>query len=137
PAAGLLGGDKFRSRVSDGHGGTATAAVTVTVTAAADRPPAITSAPVTTGAVGQPYTYDVGATDPDTGDTLTFSLPTAPAGMTIKATTGLIQWTPTAAQAGPQNVTGRVRDQGGLFVTQSFTVQVRPATSDHAPVGHK
>jgi len=65
---------------------------TMTVTAVQlNRPPVITSTPITTATVGQPYSYAVQATDPDPGDTLTFSLTTAPTGMTINATTGLIQ----------------------------------------------
>jgi hypothetical protein len=37
------------------------------------------------------YTYQVTATDPD-GDQLTYSLVTAPGGMTINPSTGLIRW---------------------------------------------
>jgi hypothetical protein len=85
--------------------------------------PTITSTPVTTAAVGVPYSYDVDATDPN-GDVLTYSLVTAPAGMTINASTGLISWTPTAGQAGPNNVTVRATDPGALFASQSFTVTV-------------
>lgn len=92
---------------------------------AANAPPAITSTPVTTATVGVPYSYDVNAFDPDAGDTLTFSLTASPAGMTINAATGLIQWTPQANQAGSNPVTVRVTDSGGLFATQSFTVTVQ------------
>jgi hypothetical protein len=67
----------------------------------------------------------VNATDPNPGDVLTYSLTTFPAGMTINATTGVIAWTPTAAQVYSQAVTVRVADQGGLFVTQTFTISVR------------
>jgi RHS repeat-associated protein len=96
-----------------------------------NQPPAITSAPVTTAAEGQAYSYDVSATDPDTGDTLTFSLTVAPFGMTIDPTTGGIQWTPEVVQAGEQAVTVQVRDNGGLFSRQSFSVQV--AEANRAP----
>ena len=85
-------------------------------------PPAITSAPVTTGTAGQPYSYQVVATDTP-GDVLTFSLTTAPAGMAISAA-GLITWTPTAGQVGPNNATVQVTDQGGLFAQQPLTVTV-------------
>lgn len=86
--------------------------------------PTIISTPVTAAAIGQPYSYDVNAADPD-GDTLTYSLLAgAPVGMTINVTTGLISWTPTLAQAGPHNVTARAQDPGGLFADQSFTVTV-------------
>ena len=55
----------------------------------------IVSDPVTTAVAGQPYTYPVKAIDPD-NDPLTYSLTTAPAGMTIDPATGLITW-PAAA----------------------------------------
>jgi hypothetical protein len=75
---------------------------------------------------GQPCNYDVDATDPDAGDTLTFSLDTAPNGMTIDPASGLIDWTPTPAQIGDHNVQVRVTDPSGLFATQSFTFTVAP-----------
>jgi hypothetical protein len=89
-----------------------------------NQPPRITSVPVITAAEGQGYGYDVNATDPDAGDTLTFSLTVAPFGMTIDPTTGVIHWTPEQVQAGAQAVTVQVRDEGGLFSRQSFMVQV-------------
>ena len=89
----------------------------------ANQSPTITSTPITTATVGAVYTYDVNATDPD-GDTLTYSLTTNLAGMTINSTTGLINWTPTSA--GDYEVTVRVSD-GSLFDTQSFTIRVEAA----------
>ncbi|MBI3795626.1 MAG: PASTA domain-containing protein, partial [Deltaproteobacteria bacterium] len=80
--------------------------------------------PVTAAAVGVPYTYGVQAHDPDLDDVLTFSLPTAPTGMTINTATGLIQWTPTSSQRGAQSVVVRVQDQTGLFSLQNFTATV-------------
>jgi hypothetical protein len=49
------------------------------------------------------------ATDPD-GDTLTFSLVAGPSGMTVDPGSGLLRWSPTAAQVGAQTVTLRVSD---------------------------
>ncbi|MBW8370301.1 MAG: multicopper oxidase domain-containing protein, partial [Thiobacillus sp.] len=46
-------------------------------------PPTITSTAITTATVGQPYSYDVDASDPDAGDVLSYSLDVFPAGMTI------------------------------------------------------
>ncbi|GAI70596.1 unnamed protein product, partial [marine sediment metagenome] len=89
--------------ISDGKGGTDAAAVRIKVKAVNDVP-TFTSTPVTTATVGTLYTYDVNATDPDVIDTLTYSLTINPAGMTIDAATGLIQWTPTSAQAGANDV---------------------------------
>jgi uncharacterized repeat protein (TIGR01451 family) len=109
-------------RVVDGQGGVDTQSFDVTV-ANVNRPPEITSTPVTTAIEGEPYAYDVEATDAD-GDALTFSLITAPAGMTIDAASGLIEWTPTDVQVGEHTVTVRVEDSGGLSATQDFVITV-------------
>ena len=100
--------------------------------------PVITSTPVTTAMEGQPYTYQVVATDEDIphGDVLTYQLGAgAPAGMTINPTTGLIQWTPTRSQVGSRFVDVRVQDltwqEVGHTVSQDFTINVD--WIDHAP----
>lgn len=85
--------------------------------------PSISSTAVTTATVGSLYTYTVTATD--AGDTLVFSLPTKPTGMTIGISSGVIQWTPSAE--GTENVVVRVTDLGGLWDEQSFSVEVAPA----------
>ena len=82
--------------------------------------PIITSTPSTLAEVGELYTYEVEATDPD-GDTLTYSLDVKPSGMTIDSATGLISWTPTAE--GDYDVVVKVSD-GALEITQSFTIVV-------------
>jgi FtsP/CotA-like multicopper oxidase with cupredoxin domain len=102
--------------------------------AAAGSAPVITSAPVTAASQGQPYAYQVTATDADAGETLSYSLDRAPAGMTIGAATGAIAWTPTAAQVGAQPVSVRVSDSGGLSAVQSFTIAV--TNVNDAPVAH-
>ena len=86
--------------------------------------PTITSTPITTATVDALYTYNVNATDPD-GDTLTYSLTTNPAGMTIDSATGEISWTPNSGQIGNNNVTVKVSD-GSLNDTQSFIIEVTP-----------
>ena len=97
-----------------------------TVAAAQDNEaPTITSDPITTGLVGELYTYDVEATgSPDP----TFLLVIAPQGMDIDAQTGEITWTPT--EAGDAEV-AIVAANGVLpIATQSFTIEV----SGGAPV---
>ena len=88
-----------------------------------DDPPTITSAEVTNATQDLPYRYDVDATDPD-GGPLTYALDTAPAGMTIDAVSGLIQWTPDKGQVGDQGVTVRAEDPSQLSYTQSFAITV-------------
>ncbi len=97
--------------------------------------PTFTSTPVTTAIMGVLYTYDVNATDPDTRDTLAYSLTIKPTGMTIDTATGLIQWTPTSEQAGANDVVVKVADNRSVPAPeiQSFTITIdlpsAPATT--------
>ncbi|MEW5936609.1 MAG: putative Ig domain-containing protein, partial [Candidatus Thermoplasmatota archaeon] len=116
--------------VSDGNGGTATQSFTITVVNTNDAP-TITSTPITTATEDSAYTYDVDGSDIDAGDTLTYSLTTAPSGMTIDSATGVITWTPTNAQVGDNTVVVLVSDGKGGTATQSFTVTV--ANTNDAP----
>jgi hypothetical protein len=93
----------------------------------ANASPEITSQPPTTATASTPYTYAVEAEDLD-GDILTYSLSTAPAGMSIDAASGAITWMP--AVAGPESVTVRVEDVHGNSATQSFTIEVAPGVLD-------
>ncbi|WP_165869127.1 LamG-like jellyroll fold domain-containing protein, partial [Thiogranum longum] len=80
--------------------------------------PQVTSSPVTTATVGVPYTYTVavqGFPAP------TFSLLTAPAGMTVHPDTGVISWAPGAV--GAENVSVQVQNLQGT-ITHDFTVNV-------------
>jgi hypothetical protein len=88
--------------------------------------PVITSTAVLTAREGVAYNYDVNATDANAGDTLSYELTTAPAGMSINVATGLINWTPTVSQAGTQNVMVRVTDNSSstLSTNQGFTIAV-------------
>ena len=129
PDAAQVGVNAVTARATDPGGLFATQSYTIDV-AAGNQAPAITSVPGTAATEGQIYTYDVDANDPD-GDTLTFSLDAAPAGMSIDTASGLIQWTPDAAQVGVNAVTARATDPGGLFATQSYTIDV--AAGNQAP----
>ncbi|MFO1265944.1 MAG: putative Ig domain-containing protein [Rubrivivax sp.] len=91
--------------------------------APANAAPQITTTPVTNAVAGTAYRYDADAVDPN-GDVLAWSLVQAPAGMTIDGGSGVIAWTPAAAQAGTVAVVVRVADPGGLAATQSFSITV-------------
>jgi subtilisin family serine protease len=96
----------------------------------------VKNAPPTLAAVASTHTATAGtafqlqlrATDPAGGrDPLTWTLTSAPAGMTVSST-GLVQWMPTAQQAAadgkPHTVTVLVSDDDGAEVTAGFTVNV-------------
>jgi hypothetical protein len=85
--------------------------------------PKITSAPVLTAKVGVPYAYDAEAAGTPAPD---WSLTQAPAGMTVEAATGMVSWTPSAAQLGTQQVTLRAANSRG-YDEQSFPVLVQEA----------
>jgi hypothetical protein len=65
------------------------------------------------------------ATDPD-GDTLTYALKSAPAGMTINPSTGLIKWNVLPEFIGKAPITVSVKDGHGGEVMQSFTIDITP-----------
>ena len=118
-----VGNNDVVAQVTDLAGDTDTQSFTITVTNVND-PPVITSTPVTTATEDILYSYDMDATDPDVGDVLAYSLTTSPAGMTIDAATGLIEWTPTNEQVGDNDVVVQVTDLAGATDTQSFTITV-------------
>jgi len=72
----------------------------------------------------RPFETPIFATDPDVGDVLTFSLPTAPAGMSIHPSSGILSWSPGAGDLGVNNVTAMVMDSGGLTDSEVFSVEV-------------
>jgi hypothetical protein len=123
PVLGTQGNVDFTYTINDGLTTSNLATVTVAVTRVNVAP---VLAPIAgqTVAAGDSLSVLASASD-SPGDTLTFALTTAPAGMTINPATGLIAWTPTTAQVGAnQLVTVRVTDQGNLSTTASFTVSV-------------
>ena len=77
------------------------------------------------------YTYDVEAVDPD-GDAITYSLTTAPLGMTINPTTGLISWPVTSRDVGDHTVEIRAQDPHGGFDTQTYTLTI--LNQNQAPI---
>jgi RHS repeat-associated protein len=86
--------------------------------------PTIVSAAVTQATQGASYSYPVEATDPDAGDSLTYSLTVFPTGMTIDSLTGIIDWSPTHDQVSDHDVTIVVTDTAGLTATQIFVITV-------------
>lgn len=124
PGSAQVGLNPVTVRVQDQRRGSDTQSFVIDVANINDAP-TITSSPITTGTEGVAYSYDVDSVDPDPGDSATYSLDVAPAGMTIDANTGVISWTPGSADVGqPNDVTVRVTDGLGEFATQSFSIGV-------------
>ena len=144
PATGLVlwspqladvGPQNVTVEVDDGFGGTATQSYTLVVSADASfPPPSITSTPSSPATVGLKYTYNVTAIDPS-GLNPTFSLPTAPAGMTIDPSSGVLTWTPAGNQVGSQSVAVEAADPSGAAAVQTFTLPVLAA--DRARRSHR
>jgi hypothetical protein len=115
-----VGTHSVTARVIDGKGGSDEKSFTIVVENVND-PPKIISTPSTGAVKDQLYTYEVVAIDPDpTGDILTYKLLQHPQGMTIEPKTGLIKWTPTAADINKSfNVSVEVDDGNGGKDTQA------------------
>ena len=74
---------------------------------------------------GKNFSCQVKAIDPD-NDALAYSLKTAPAGMTIEKTTGLLQWLVPQDFKGKVSVTFIVNDGYGGEALQSFAFEIVP-----------
>ena len=61
---------------------------------------------------------------PDEGSGLVYSVASAPSGLTINASTGVISWTPTIGQVGPQTFTLGLTDAAGNSTTQQVAMTV-------------
>jgi len=102
----------------------------------------VNSAPVLTGYTNRTVLEGVlmtatgGATDSDTpAQTLTFSLVSPPAGVTINPSNGTVSWTPTEAQGPSTNsITVRVTDNGQPALSDTNTMTVIVNEANNAPV---
>jgi len=124
PSGAQGGSYRLTLTVTDSRGRIASQSFTLFIeTQLINTPPIILSSAITSGALGRLYSYGLRASDADAADVLTYLLDTAPSGMTINSSTGLIQWTPTATGAFP--VIARVRDLSNASIIQSFTIVVQ------------
>jgi hypothetical protein len=130
PTANFNGQLNFTYQANDGQSTNNLSNVatgTLTIAAVNDAPNVI-STPPTLATEDTLYSYIVVGSDVDTNDTapqsLSYSLITAPAGMTINS--GVISWIPTNAQVGIAPVTVRVTDSAipALTADQSFDINV-------------
>lgn len=131
PTVDQLGAHTLIVELSDAYGLSTQQTFEVQVNGA-NTPPAFLSTPSTRAAQDQAYSYQVIAKDPEQ-DELTYNLGINPAGMTIDAQTGLIQWTPEASQLGVHEVEVQVRDSQGSVSTQTYQLEVGEALINQAP----
>jgi hypothetical protein len=87
-----IGNHNIVIEVSDGRGGLARQRFTLTVSdPPPNRPPMVTSTPIVDATYGQPYAYQVQATDPE-GDKLSYQLSSIISGVKVDSETGEITW---------------------------------------------
>jgi hypothetical protein len=97
--------------------------------------PVFTSAPLTTAVEDSLYSYQAQAQDVDTklfGDSLTYSLRTAPRWLTIDPRQGVLSGIPRGADAVDTSVTLAVSDNLGATAFQSYRLKIRNV--NHAPL---
>ncbi|MBN4055271.1 tandem-95 repeat protein, partial [bacterium AH-315-K03] len=114
------GGQSVSVSVSDGQGASDSSTFVINV-ANTNQAPSINSEPVLSSAEAQLYQYQMMAEDAD-NDTLSFSLLSAPAELTLSET-GLLSGTFTYTSAGDYTITVAVSD-GSVSVEQSYTLSV-------------
>ncbi|MBD3316820.1 MAG: tandem-95 repeat protein [Chitinivibrionales bacterium] len=90
--------------------------------------PVFTSTPPTSVIDGDEYSYQVTATDRNS-DAITYSLKTAPEGMTIGAQSGLISWMPQYAHIGMHQVEIEATDRT-FSVEQAYILVVEEGPDD-------
>ena len=132
PGAGQDGSVDVEIAVSDSLGASVNQAYTIEVAdGQPNQLPVITSTPGFFATVDNQYTYQIVAEDPD-GDEITYTLLSDQAGLTVDATTGLLEWTPTAGDLGTTLVEIVARDPAGGGSIQQFSLTVLEA--NNAPV---
>lgn len=110
-----------------------TTTITVNPAPVANQAPVLATIGNKTVNVGQTVSFTASATDPDAGQTITFSLINQPSGATINSTSGAFSWTPAAT--GTYNVTVRATDNGSpvLYDDETITITVNPVPVTNNP----
>ena len=131
PAANYHGPDSFTFTVNDGHSGTDSGLISITVNSVNDLPVAGDQTLSTNEDTA--LTGTLTATDVD-GDTLTYSLGTAPThgGLSITASTGAFTYTPAANYHGPDSFTFNVND--GHSGTDSGLISITVNSVNDLPI---
>jgi len=112
--------------VTDGTGASGTASFSWTISTATGNTVTVTNPGSQTGTVGTAESLQIHATDSASGQTLTYSATSLPAGLSISSTTGLISGTPTTA--GTSSVTVTATDTTGASGSATFSWTISPAS---------
>jgi hypothetical protein len=129
PTGDQIGSQTVTLQAVDPYGGVATQTWTINVTGQ-DRPPVITSLPITTAQRNVNYFYAIQAYDPD-GDPLTYTLSGFPGSGTISSG-GLFTGSPFTL--GISTITVAVSDGKGGTATQVYNLNVSIPAINYAPV---
>jgi hypothetical protein len=111
--------------VNDGNGGVTWSNFTLQVNKTR-HPPKIIGTDLTVAYVGTNYWNDYNVTDPDVGDSFSWSLETNAFFLLQDPTTGVLKGYPTDADLGVHYVKVMVKDQEGLSDTRNFNLNVIP-----------
>ncbi len=106
---------------SDNSGLSPSIALTYDTTA----PASVVSSAATQANVGRAFRTDLISGEEGSG--LVYALTAAPTGASINASTGVINWTPTASQVGDRDFTVELTDRAGNKRSEDFTVNVAEA----------
>ena len=123
----LAAGDYLLTFVATAEGDPAASIARSLTVENTNRPP--TLVPVAEQALTENVQFQMtlAATDPDVDDTLAFAATALPAGATLDAASGLLQWTPGYDQAGSHAVEVSVSDGQGAEHTSSLILTVGDA----------
>jgi hypothetical protein len=116
-------GDRITLAVTPSDGADQGSPYKVTVATIRNTPPFFTSSPPENFMASQ-YTYSVTAKDLD-GDKITYSLASAPKGMTIDPDSGVVTWRISAEDSGAHEVEIVASDSDGARSTQKYSLDIR------------
>jgi hypothetical protein len=132
PAPNYNGPDSFTFTASDGSLTSNTATVSIIVAPVNDAP-VLANIGNQTVAEGALLSFTLNGSDPD-GDALVYSSSALPAGASLDAASGALNWTPNYNQSGIYTVTFTVRDTSGLSASETIRITVTDVVVNQGPV---
>ena len=135
PTAAQVGTVTLAFRAVDSASPALSADASVQIVVTANQTPALTAIRDKTVVNGATLTFTVSASDPDAGQTLTFSAANLPAGASFNSSTRTFSWTPGAAQYDQVfgGITFRVTDNGAPNLSAEETISIAVGSANVAP----